>query len=84
MTDLMVTPNLDLDPWTDLLDAAVRPGHLTRVGMLPDRINNNRAVVALAIELEDGQVVVGYTTWALFATVARALAACPVAQMEGM
>jgi hypothetical protein len=85
-----VTVNLDLDPWTDLRDnprykpgGAVSP-KVVRIGLLPNGTSGRRATVMILAEMPDGSLVPVETTWRLFNTAARALAASPVAQMEDL
>lgn len=88
---LHVTTNLDIDPWSDLYEkfpnlpdgAPLPEGHLTRVGMLPNGTSSGRAVVALLVEFE-GKPVFVQVTWRIWQTLAAALAATPVAQLEEM
>jgi hypothetical protein len=90
MIPLTITTNLDIDPWTDLLDAGLphNPNGVTarieRVGVLPNGTQQGRACIALLVRLPDGTPVIAETTLRLFNVAARAVAATPVAQMEDL
>jgi hypothetical protein len=90
MPGLVLTPNLELDPWTDLQPATDHLPHnpngacavIERMGLLPNATEQQRACVELLIRLPDGSLLVAETTWRLFATAAHALMHTPVAQLE--
>lgn len=90
MPALALTPNLDLDPWTDLLPAADHLPHnpdgatavIERIGLLPNATEQQRACVELLIRMPDGSLLIAETTWRLFATAAHALMHSPVALLE--
>jgi len=92
VTHIVVTPNLEIDPWHDLdpttflgYDPTVgQSARITRVGMVPNGTTQGRATVALVITLPDGRTVLAETTWRLFQGIALALASTPVALMEGL
>lgn len=81
-TRLDVRPDMEANPWTDLNPGEVRHGYIERVGLLRAGTVQGRASVALVARLDDGQLVVVETTWRLFHTAARALAASPIAAEE--
>jgi hypothetical protein len=82
-TKLIITPNIELNPWADLKDGAPYPGGvIERIGLLPNGTAKGRPTVAMVIRMEDGTVVVAETTWVLFNGAARALAASPVAELD--
>lgn len=83
MIPLIVTVNLDIDPWTDL-PPDIPFGTIERIGLLPNGTKEGRATVALVVRLEDGSLVGAQTTLRLLNTATHALLASPVAQMEGM
>lgn len=84
MIHLAITTNLDIAPWTDLLQTRPDIAQLERIGLLPNSTENRRACVEMVGRLPNGQFVIVETTWALFHAAARALAATPIAEMEGM
>ncbi|HEY9413156.1 MAG TPA: hypothetical protein VIQ30_00220 [Pseudonocardia sp.] len=81
MEPLSVTPDIDLAPWTDI-PATTPQGRLERIGLLRNGTSEGRATVGLVIRLPDGTAVVAETTWRLFNTSARALAASPIASEQ--
>lgn len=88
MSQLHITVNLDIDPWVDIQEAAGRGelvhGVVTRVGMLPAGMQSGKAVVAFAGRTDDEKPFVVEIPWAMLQVAARALAATPTAQMEGL
>jgi len=87
MPGLVLTPNLELDPWRDLLgnlphnpDGACAV--IERMGLLPNATEQQRACVELLIRMPDGSLLIAETTWRLFATAAHALMHTPVALLE--
>lgn len=86
MPGLTLTTNLDLDPWTDLaghVDES-RFGTIERVGLLPNGTSTGRPTIVVLVRLPDGSIVTGETTWALWTSATRALAASPVAEFDRM
>ena len=81
MEPLTVTPDVERAPWTDIPPSAPH-GKLERIGLLRNGTEQGRATVGLVIKLDDGTHVVAETTWRLFNTSARALAASPIASEE--
>lgn len=87
---LSVTPNLELDPWTDLSPATMPhntnglSAGITRIGVLPNGTQSGRATVMLEVVLPDGSRVIAETTLRLFDAAARAVLASPVAQMDDL
>lgn len=81
MEPLIVTPDIEQAPWTDIPSDAPQ-GKLERIGLLRNGTTGGRATVGFVIRLADGTAVVAETTWRLFNTSARALAASPVASEE--
>lgn len=85
-TELQVTPDIDHAPWTDLEteanEGALHAGKLERVGLMRHSTTEGRAAVYLVARLDDGSALVIQTTWRLFNTAARALAASPIAAEE--
>lgn len=81
MEPLTVTPDIEGAPWADIPPAAPQ-GRLERIGLLRNGTHEGRASVGLVIRLPDGSAVVAETTWRLFRTAARALAASPIAAEE--
>ena len=81
---IVFTPNLDLNPWTELHGTGPTELALTRVGVMPNGTKSQRAVVWLHLVTPDGEVMLCQTTLRLFLTIAAATAACPVAQLEEM
>jgi hypothetical protein len=87
-TPLIVSPDLAGGDWQDYLAAARDVGRLVdgtidRIGIYPAGTVSGKATVMIGVMTSDGQVVIGETTLALFATAARALLAAPIAQAEG-
>lgn len=91
-TALTVTTNLELDPWTDLLNDPLplndsplghrRSARIHRIGLLPDGTDEGRPTVALDIVLPDGRHVLAETTWRLLSAATASLAASPVVQID--
>jgi hypothetical protein len=77
---LDVRPDIEQAPWSDLLGAD--HGVVRRIGLLRNGTTGGRASLVLAIQLDDGRWVVAETTYRLFRTATRALAASPVAAEE--
>lgn len=77
-----VRPDMDQAPWTDLPRKDILHGQVERAGLLRHGTSDGRASVALVVRLDDGRPVVAETTWRLFNTAARALAASPAAREE--
>ena len=90
MTKLDIRADLDAQPWSDLPFDVTRShtaelwsdGLVERIGLMRNGTRNGRAVVALAIRMPDGTVVVGQTTWRLFRLAATALSASAIARGE--
>lgn len=87
-TPLIVSPDLTDGDWQDYLAAAKQVGRLIdgtldRIGIYPGGTTTGKSTVMIGVMTSDGQVVIGETTLALFATAARALLAAPIAQAEG-
>jgi hypothetical protein len=80
-TRLDVRPDIERSPWSDL-GQDIPDGRIERVGLLRNGTSGGRAVVAIVITLPDGRRVLGQTTWRLFNSAARALAASPIAAEE--
>lgn len=87
-TELQVTTDVEQEPWTHLDPVAV--GHVSHIGLLRHGTSEGRAAVALVVTTEDGQQIVGQTTWALFDWAYQTLAHSPViaeelpARLEGL
>lgn len=79
---LDVTIDPQTAPWTDLDARAIMHGTVERIAFLPQGTKRGRASVALLVRCDDGTVVVGETTYRLYAAAARAIAAAPSAQAE--
>ncbi len=84
---LDIRPDLDQSPWTDLDAATATDARLVGVGLLPNGTTAGRAVAVLRVEVPiPGESVpltlLVQTTWRLFTTAARALAASPVIAEE--
>jgi hypothetical protein len=82
MEPLTITPDIERAPWNDLPEDTTLDGKLERIGLLRNGTTGGRASVGLVVRLPDGTAVVAQTTWRLFNTAARALAASPVASEE--
>lgn len=82
LTPLDIRPDIAAHPWDDVDPKALAHGTLVRVGLLRHGTTEGRASVALMVKLDDGRTVIAETTWRLFHTAARALAASPVAAEE--
>lgn len=92
MIPIQITPNIELDPWSELRDLVATGDLITdlngpsatieRVGLLPNGTRSGRAVVMFQVRLPDGRVVLAETTLRLFRGVAAALLASPVAQLD--
>lgn len=76
--------SVHLDCEQDRLDLAglTASGMIKDIGLLRHGTENGKATVAITIELEDGSVVLGQTTWALLRTAYAALAASPIVAEE--
>lgn len=72
----------DAGCWDDIDPARVTEGTLERVAFIRNGTAQGRATVMVLIRLPDGSTVAGETTWRLFNTAARALAASPAAAEE--
>lgn len=81
-TPLNIRPDMEQAPWTHVDPGTVLTGQLVSIGLLRHGTREGRASVALLVELADGRHVVAETTFRLFNTAARALAASPVAAEE--
>lgn len=80
MTPIQVTPDIGQNPWRDLdVDAS---GMVTRIGLLRNGTKLGKASVALVITTDDGQQIVGQTTWATLRMAYLALAGSAVAAEE--
>ena len=86
MTPLTITPNIELNPWSDLADKVdeSRHGRINRIGLIPNGTAQGRPTIAVLVTLPDGSVVTGETTWALWQGATRALAASPVSELDRM
>lgn len=90
MIPMSVTPNLELNPWTDVSrdDLGLNPDGqsavIERAGLLPNATEQGRPCVELLVRLPDGRLLVVETTLRLFRTASAALLAAPVAQMEDL
>lgn len=81
MEPLSITPDIERAPWNDIPHTTPQ-GKLERIGLLRNGTHEGRATVGMIIRLEDGTAVVAETTWRLFNSAARALAASPIASEE--
>ena len=82
MIPIQITFDLDRNPWTDLRDAEIDFGNVTRIGLLRHGTVEGNATVALVVTLEDGRQIGAQTTWALLRTVYGALNASPIVAEE--
>lgn len=82
MIPLNITPDLDANPWTDLQSDNPGVGTVTRVGLLRHGTIQGRATVGVVVTMPDGSRVLAQTTWRLWQTATRALAAGPVGSEE--
>lgn len=88
MIALTITPDIERAPWSDLQarihpDAVGRPlAQIARVGLLRNGTDSGRATVSIAIELNDGRVILAETTYRLWRMAVIALAATPAAAEE--
>lgn len=80
MTPLQLTLDIERAPWTDVDPVAI--GRVARIGLLRNGTKEGKASVAIVIETDDGQQIIGETTWALLRTAFGALAACPLVAEE--
>ena len=71
MESLDVRINLRENPWSDYPEDTPQ-GKIARIGFVPEATDAGKPTVGIAIEFENGDVVVGETTMALFVTAARA------------
>lgn len=81
-TKLEITPDVERSPWVEIDPSTAIEAPIVRIGLLRNGTTTGRASVALAIPLPDGRVVLAQTTWRLFHTAARSLAASAIAQAE--
>lgn len=88
MLRLDVNLNMELEPWSDLLEGVqagrTRMGDWTRVGILPAGMESGRASVAIVVTLDDGSQVIGQTSLRNFLMAAAAISAAPLTQMEDL
>lgn len=82
-TPLDVRTDMEQAPWVDVQPKNILHGRIERIGLLRHGTSHGRASIAILIRLDDGRAVIGETTWRLFDTAAKALAASPVAAEEG-
>jgi hypothetical protein len=80
----VTTPlEIDINPvplWPDVPDLAHPldgPASLERIAFIADATTEGRAAIAMLVRLPDGRAVVAVTTWRLFNTAARGIAASP-------
>lgn len=71
MESLDIRMDVEENPWNDL-DENTRSGTIVRAGFLPEATDQGNPAVFLAIKLDDGEIVVGSTTMALFTMASRA------------
>jgi len=81
-TPLDVRPDVAQAPYTELDPEATLHGQLVSIGLLRNGTTEGRASVALVARLDDGRYVIAETTWRLFNTASRALAASPAVAEE--
>lgn len=92
MSQLSITPNIELNPWTDLLDARAAEilidGEVSRIGLLPAGMASGKAAVEMAGVVRrgphEGQPFVVEMSWAMFRMAFAALQASPVVEMENL
>jgi hypothetical protein len=79
---LSVSVDIEQDPWSDIDLATVENAHLIRIGLLRHGTVEGKATVAMLVVTHDGRKIIVQTSWLLFNTAARALAAGPVGSEE--
>lgn len=72
MIPIGLTANIAAAPWNDLPEG-LGLGMIVRIGLLPDGTQSGQPVVMVAVEMPDGSVHVGQTTWGLWEAASRAL-----------
>lgn len=77
-----VTPDVEMNPWTDLEGKIAAHGELVRAGALRNGTTDGRATVALVAKLDSGELVVIETTWRLFKSTYVGLSSGPVIAEE--
>lgn len=82
MTPLDIHVDLERDGLPIDRDLLVGEGLITDVGLLRNATSSGKAAVVMLLTLNDGRQVLAQTTWALFHTAAKALAASPIASEE--
>lgn len=70
-TGLAVTTDVAKSPWKDLDGADF--GQIIRLGRLPKATVEGNSAIVLAIQFQDGSIVMGQTTMKLMATSMEAL-----------
>lgn len=85
-----ITLNLDIDPWEPPRNdrKSLNPRNescgITRLGVLPNGTSGGRATVFLEVRTPDGVTGIAEMTLRNFLAAAAAIAACPVAELEGL
>lgn len=78
-TQMIITPDVEQSPWD--IDP-VATGRISHIGLLRHGTAHGRASVAVVVTTDDGQQVVGQTTWALLRTAFLGLQASAVVAEE--
>lgn len=82
MTYLQINTDLDRAPWNDIPLDEMLHGTITRVGLLANATNEGKAALALAVQLDDGRMVIAEVTWRAFYVAIHALAGSPIGSQE--
>lgn len=83
MIPLDITLNIDNTPWQEC-DGIAELAAISRIGLLPNGTASGQPVVMIKMEMPDGSIAVGQTTWKLFRGAARALSAAAESMMIGV
>ncbi len=73
--ELILTLDVEANPWADLMDKPVVEAVLTRVGGLPRGMQSGAASVFLNVVLPDGTQIIAETSWKLLWFASQALEA---------
>ena len=82
MTQMQITPDIDMESWTEMAAPGLVKGDITRVGLLRNGTVEGRAAFEMLIRLPDGNLCWVETTWRLMRAACAALNAGPVGSEE--
>jgi hypothetical protein len=73
MSHLIVTLDVDREPWADLQDLGLEHGQVERVGRLTAGMQSGKSSVAVVIRLDNGNAVIGEVSMDHFLAAAGAM-----------